>query len=55
MALGYAVIGVAILMETAWVSAGRHLLLVGALGLAVFAVMNIAGRIHAGIEPDKRL
>lgn len=55
MALGYAVIGVAILMETAWVSAGRHLLLVGALGLAVFAVMNIAGRIHAGVEPDKRL
>lgn len=54
MALGYAVIGVAILMETAWVSAGRHLLLIGALGLAVFAVMNIAGRAHAGFEPDKR-
>ena len=55
MALGYAVIGMAILMETAWVSAGRHLLMVDALGLAVFAVMNIAGRIHAGVEPDKRI
>lgn len=55
MALGYAVIGMAILMETTWVSAGRHLLLVGALGLAVLAVMNIAGRIHAGVEPGKRL
>ncbi len=54
MALGYALIGVAILMETTWISAGRHLLLIGALGLAVFAVMNIAGRVHAGFEPDKR-
>ena len=54
MALGYAVIGMATLMETAWISAGRHLLMIGALGLAVFAVMNIAGRIHAGVKPDKR-
>ncbi len=54
MALGYAVIGTAILTETAWVSAGRHLLMIGALGLAVFAVMNIAGRVHAGFKPDTR-
>lgn len=56
MALGYAVIGLAILLEMiGWVSAGRHLLMIGALGLSVFAVMNIAGRIHAGFKPDERI
>ncbi|HRP95966.1 MAG TPA: NnrS family protein [Rhodocyclaceae bacterium] len=56
MALGYAVIGVAILAEAGpgAASAGRHLLMIGALGLAVFAVMNIAGRIHAGFALDTR-
>lgn len=57
MALGYAVIGVAILADAgaAATSAGRHLLMVGAIGLAVFAVMNIAGRIHAGLALDTRI
>lgn len=56
MALGYAVIGAAILAEAGpgATSAGRHLLMIGALGLAVFAVMNIAGRIHAGFALDTR-
>jgi uncharacterized protein involved in response to NO len=57
MALGYAVIGVAILTDAgaAATSAGRHLLMVGAIGLAVFAVMTIAGRIHAGFALDTRI
>ena len=54
MALGYAVMGAAILADLPWTSAGRHLLMIGAMGLAIFAVLNIAGRIHAGFEPDDR-
>lgn len=54
MALGYAVMGAAILGDRPWVSGGRHLLMIGAMGLAIFAVLNIAGRIHAGFEPDTR-
>lgn len=54
MALGYAVIGTALLAGLPWVSGGRHLMMIGAMGLAIFAVLNIAGRIHAGVEPDTR-
>ncbi len=54
MALGYATIGAGILAGQPWTSAGRHLLMIGAMGLAIFAVLNIAGRIHAGVEPDTR-
>ena len=54
MALGYAAIGAGVLADRPWASAGRHLLLIGAMGLAIFAVLNIAGRIHAGFEPDER-
>ncbi len=54
MALGYGVIGLSILGDGLWVSAGRHLLLVGAIGVAVFVVMNIAGRVHTGVPPDER-
>ncbi len=54
MALGYAVIGAGVLAGQPWTSAGRHLLMIGAMGLAIFAVLNIAGRIHAGVEPDER-
>ncbi|HRP98388.1 MAG TPA: NnrS family protein [Rhodocyclaceae bacterium] len=54
MALGYAVMGMALLTDTPWVSAGRHLAMIGAMGLAIFAVLNIAGRVHAGFEPDRR-
>jgi uncharacterized protein involved in response to NO len=54
MALGYALIGAAILADWPMVSAGRHLLLVGAMGLAIFTVMVVAGRIHAGYWLDRR-
>lgn len=54
MALGYGTIGIGILADEPWSSAGRHLLLVGAMGLAIFAVLNIAGRIHAGVEAEPR-
>ena len=48
LALGYMAIGMAMLGAPWLPSAGRHLLTVGAIGLSIFAVMNIAGRIHAG-------
>lgn len=48
MAAGYATMGIALLLETEAFSAGRHLLTVGALGLAIYAVMGIAGRAHCG-------
>lgn len=48
VALGYGVLGLGILMELAWQSAGHHLLVVGALSLAMLTVMMIAGRQHAG-------
>ncbi len=54
MALGYALIGVAVLTGIGSVSGGRHLLAIGALGLSIFVVMNIAGRIHTGRELDTR-
>lgn len=54
MAPGYALMGVALLAGQPWTSAGRHLLMVGAMGIAVFAVLCIAGRAHAGLPPDER-
>lgn len=54
MAAGYALLGAAWLGAPLAPSAGRHLLTVGAMGLAVLAVMNIAGRIHAGRPLDDR-
>lgn len=48
LALGYAAMGLSILGAPWLPSAGRHLLTVGAMGLSIFAVMNVAGRIHAG-------
>lgn len=48
MAAGYATMGAALVLETGAFSAGRHLLTVGALGLAIYAVMGIAGRAHCG-------
>lgn len=55
MALGYGVIGVALVTGSDGFSAGRHLLTVGALGLNVFVVLNIAGRIHTGHPLDEGL
>ncbi|MGF1642054.1 MAG: NnrS family protein [Thiotrichales bacterium] len=55
MAAGYALIGLSVLGGWSLESAARHLLLVGALGVAVFVVMAIAGRIHAGYWLERRL
>ena len=54
MALGYGLIGAALLGAGLPVSAGEHLLLVGALGLAVLIVMAVAGRMHSGWGLDHR-
>lgn len=54
MALGYALMGVAWLGAPLTASAGRHLLTAGAMGLSIFAVMCIAGRLHAGQWLDRR-
>ena len=54
MAAGYALLGLAWLGAPWAPSAGRHALTVGSMGLGVLAVMNIAGRIHAGLPLDDR-
>lgn len=53
MAAGYALLGAAPLTGADLAGAGRHLLTVGALGLAVFVVLNIAGRMHCGLRLDE--
>ncbi|GAB1394451.1 NnrS family protein [Rhodocyclaceae bacterium] len=55
MAAGYTVMGLALILDNGLFSAGRHLLTVGALGLAIFAVMTIAGRAHCGTPFETRL
>lgn len=54
MALGYTAIGLAAMTGAFAASAGRHLLTVGAMGLSIFAVLCIAGRIHGGRPLDHR-
>ncbi len=57
MALGYALIGVGLLLPDSAApsgSAGRHLLTAGALGLSVLVVICIAGRSHTGRALDQR-
>lgn len=54
MALGYALIGLSHLAGIGAPSAGLHLLTIGAMSLAVFASMSIAGRIHGGWPLDQR-
>lgn len=54
MAAGYALIGWDLLWGSGTFSAGRHLLTVGGLGTAIYAVLNIAGRIHSGHPLDGR-
>lgn len=54
LALGYAVMGLAWLGAPLTVAAGRHILMAGAMTLAILTVMNIAGRIHAGRWLDRR-
>ncbi|TXI80172.1 MAG: NnrS family protein [Flavobacteriales bacterium] len=54
MAAGYGLIGFALLTGSDGISAGRHLLTVGAIGLSIYMVLNIAGRMHCGRELDER-
>ncbi|MDO4682946.1 MAG: NnrS family protein [Lautropia sp.] len=54
MALGYGVLGLSILAESPLTSAGVHLLTAGALGLAIYAVICIAGYTHSGLDKDGR-
>lgn len=54
MAAGYAVMGSALLFGYGTVSGGRHLLAAGALSLAIYAAMSIAGRVHTGRKLDAR-
>lgn len=54
MASGYGLIGFALVSGGDGLSAGRHLLTVGAVGLSIYMVLNIAGRMHCGRELDER-
>lgn len=54
MAAGYASMGLALILDSAGFSAGRHLLSVGALGLNIYVVLCIAGRTHCGYALDER-
>ena len=53
MALGYGALGAA---QLGWLSggmsAGRHFLTMGAIGLGIFIVLSIAGRAHVGRPSD---
>ncbi len=56
MATGYALMGLAQVLDGGAllsVSAGRHLLTVGAMGLNIYLVMCIAGRMHCGRPLDE--
>lgn len=55
MALGYGWLGAALLGAPLAPSGGTHLLAIGAMGLSTYAVLNIAGRMHAGRPLDDRL
>lgn len=54
MAFGYATMGSALLFDIGSVSGGRHLLAAGALSLAIYVSMSIAGRVHTGRKLDMR-
>lgn len=54
VALGYGAMGLAWLTGLAPASSGRHVLMAGAMGLSIFTIMSLAGRIHAGRWLDRR-
>ncbi|MDX1368238.1 NnrS family protein [Pseudomonas sp.] len=54
IALGYASMGAAWLGAPFSPSTGQHLLTSGAAALAIFTIMALAGRIHAGLWLDRR-
>lgn len=54
IALGYGLMGAAWLGAPLTTSAGRHLLMAGAMGLSIFTIMAMVGRIHSGLWLDRR-
>lgn len=52
--LGYGMMGAAWLGAPLLPSAGRHVLMAGAMGLSIFTIMAMVGRIHAGLWLDRR-
>lgn len=54
VALGYGLMGAAWLGAPLIPSAGRHVLMAGAMGLSIFTIMAMVGRIHAGLWLDRR-
>lgn len=54
MAGGYAALGASALGAGLPATSGRHLLTAGVMGTSIFAVLCIAGRIHAGYPLDGR-
>lgn len=54
IALGYGAMGLSWLLGLWPASVGRHLLTAGAMGLSVFTIMSLAGRIHSGLWLDRR-
>ena len=54
MAIGYALLGYAILFDLTWISAARHFLLIGGVGLSVLLVQLFAGQVHCGFALSYR-
>ncbi|NYT22921.1 NnrS family protein [Alcaligenaceae bacterium] len=54
IAVGYALMGAAWLGAPLLPSAGRHVLMAGAMGLSIFTIMALVGRIHSGLWLDRR-
>ncbi|MCB5364203.1 NnrS family protein [Pusillimonas sp. CC-YST705] len=54
IALAYAAMGLAWLGMPWMPSAGRHLMMLGAIGLSILTIMAMVGRIHAGLWLDMR-
>ncbi|MFT0850463.1 NnrS family protein [Achromobacter sp. F4_2707] len=55
VAVGYGLMGAAWLGAPLLPSAGRHVLMAGAMGLSIFTIMAMVGRIHAGLWLDRRI
>jgi uncharacterized protein involved in response to NO len=55
MASGYGLMGISWLGVALPASAGRHLLMAGTAAISIYAVMSIAGRLHAGQWLDRRI
>lgn len=55
IALGYGLLGAAYLHAPILPSAGRHLLMAGAMTMSIFTVLTIVARIHSGLLLDRRI